>query len=380
MSAIENYKLEKARFVAPWQIISPPAFNSSPVSPNVRDNLFRALLFGLIAGVGAAVLRERTDNVFHTPMEAEKELQLPVLGLVPYLPLEPGLNISKSIANMSASERFAIKESLRSLFTTFRLLRADRDIKVVGVTSSTQGEGKSTAISIFARTLADLGLKVLVVDADMRLPTQAKYLGVSSGGDGFSTLLTDSKTTFEDLIIPVQENLDFIPSGPKPPDPAKLLNSARCQDVIQSIRNHPDYDIILFDSPPCLLLADPILLGEKLDGILFLVGLGKVSRQVTPQACRRIKATGVDVLGLICNQVSFPTNLNDYGYEYGYYYHYGNSYTDSYGKKKKNSYFSQAKNTYFSNHYAQAIPDDSLNLYDESLESKSDSTGNKDKP
>jgi capsular exopolysaccharide synthesis family protein len=379
MSAIENYKLEKARFVAPWQIISPPAFNSSPVSPNVRDNLFRALLFGLIAGVGAAVLRERTDNVFHTPMEAEKELQLPVLGLVPYLPLEPGLNISKSIANMSASERFAIKESLRSLFTTFRLLRADRDIKVVGVTSSTQGEGKSTAISIFARTLVDLGLKVLVVDADMRLPTQAKYLGVSSGGDGFSTLLTDSKTTFEDLIIPVQENLDFIPSGPKPPDPAKLLNSARCQDVIQSIRNHPDYDIILFDSPPCLLLADPILLGEKLDGILFLVGLGKVSRQVTPQACRRIKATGVDVLGLICNQVSFPTNLNDYGYEYGYYYHYGNSYTDSYGKKKKNSYFSQAKNTYFSNHYAQAIPDDSLNLYDESLGSKSDSTGNKDK-
>jgi succinoglycan biosynthesis transport protein ExoP len=379
MSAIENYKLEKARFVAPWQIISPPAFNSSPVSPNVRDNLFRALLFGLIAGVGAAVLRERTDNVFHTPMEAEKELQLPVLGLVPYLPLEPGLNISKSIANMSASERFAIKESLRSLFTTFRLLRADRDIKVVGVTSSTQGEGKSTAISIFARTLADLGLKVLVVDADMRLPTQAKYLGVSSGGDGFSTLLTDSKTVFEDLIISVQENLDFIPSGPKPPDPAKLLNSSRCQDVIQNIRNHPDYDIILFDSPPCLLLADPILLGEKLDGILFLVGLGKVSRQVTPQACRRIKATGVDVLGLICNQVSFPTNLNDYGYEYGYYYHYGNAYTDSYGKKKKNSYFSQAKNTYFSNHYAQAIPEDSLNLYDESLESKSDSSGSKDK-
>jgi succinoglycan biosynthesis transport protein ExoP len=378
MSAIENYKLEKARFVAPWQVISPPTFNSTPVSPNIRDNLFRAVLFGLIAGVGAAVLRERTDNVFHTPMEAEKELQLPVLGLVPYLPLEPGLNISKSIANMSASERFAIKESLRSLFTTFRLLRADRDIKIVGITSSTQGEGKSTAISIFARTLADLGLKVLVVDADMRLPTQAKYLGVSSGGDGFSTLLTDSKSVFEELIVPVQENLDFIPSGPKPPDPAKLLNSSRCQDVIQNIRNNPNYDIILFDSPPCLLLADPILLGEKLDGILFLVGLGKVSRQVTPQACRRIKATGVDVLGLICNQVSFPTNLNDYGYEYGYYYHYGNAYTDSYGKRRKNSYLSQAKNTYFSNHYLQADQENPLKPNSDSMEVKSES--NKQSP
>jgi capsular exopolysaccharide synthesis family protein len=254
---------------------------------------------------------------------------------------------------MTASERFAIKESLRSLFTTFRLLRADRDIKLVGVTSSTQGEGKSTSISIFARTLADLGLKVLVVDADMRLPTQAKYLGIASGEDGFSTLLTDSKSDLQSLIVRVQENFDFISSGPKPPDPAKLLNSSRCQDVIETIRNATDYDIVLFDTPPCLMLADPILLGEKLDGILFLVGLGKVSRRIAPQAVRRIKATGVDVLGMICNQVSFPTNLNDYGYEYGYYYHYGYSYSDGYKNQGLNGYFKKAKDSYFGNRYLQ---------------------------
>jgi capsular exopolysaccharide synthesis family protein len=239
------------------------------------------------------------------------------------------------------------------LFTTFRLLRADRDIKLVGVTSSTQGEGKSTSISIFARTLADLGLKVLVVDADMRLPTQAKYLGIASGEDGFSTLLTDSKSDLQSLIVRVQENFDFISSGPKPPDPAKLLNSSRCQDVIETIRNSTDYDIVLFDTPPCLMLADPILLGEKLDGILFLVGLGKVSRRIAPQAVRRIKATGVDVLGMICNQVSFPTNLNDYGYEYGYYYHYGYSYSDGYKNQGLNGYFKKAKDSYFGNRYLQ---------------------------
>lgn len=364
ISALENFKLEKARFISPWQVISPPSFNDVPVSPDIRNNLLRALLFGLVGGTIAAVIRERTDNVFHTPTDAEKELQLPVLGLVPYLPLEPGLNIGKSISNMTASERFAIKESLRSLFTTFRLLRADRDIKLVGVTSSTQGEGKSTAISIFARTLADLGLKVLVVDADMRLPTQAKYLGVASGGDGFSTLLTDPKANFDLVTINIQENFDFIPSGPKPPDPAKLLNSSRCQDVVQMIRNHSDYDIVLFDTPPCLMLADPILLGEKLDGILFLVGLGKVSRRLAPQASRRMKATGVDVLGMICNQVSFPTNLNDYGYEYGYYYHYGYTYSDSYKQKGINSYFKKAKNSYFSNRYLQqgaALPSSEVN-------------------
>jgi capsular exopolysaccharide synthesis family protein len=329
IQARESFRLERARTTRAWQVISPPEFGDVPVEPNIQRDLFRALMLGLVAGLGAALLREKTDNVFHTPMEAEKELQLPVLGLIPHLPLEPGVEISNSISKMTASERFAIKESLRSLFTTFRLLRADRNIRLVGVTSSTQGEGKSTSVTVFARTLADLGLKVLIVDSDMRLPMQNRYLGVAQG-DGLSTLLSDPSLMPADLILNIQENLDVLPAGPKPPDPAKLLNSQRCQEVVDQIRQLPAYDIVLFDAPPCLMLADPILLGEKLDGILFLVGLGKVSRDLAPQAARRIKATGVDVLGLICNQVNFPSRLNDYGYEYGYYYHY--AYAGSYGK------------------------------------------------
>ena len=335
IQARENFRLELARSTTPWQVIAPPEFADIPVAPNLQNRLLQALLIGLVAGVGAAVIRERTDNVFHTPMDAEKELTLPVLGLIPYLPLEPGVEISSSMAKMSASERFAIKESLRSLFTTFRLLRADRNIRMVGVTSSTQGEGKSTAVTIFARTLADLGLKVLIVDADMRLPMQSRYLGIEQG-DGLSTLLSDSSININDLIQTVADNFDVLPAGPKPPDPAKLLNSQRCQEVVDEVRNLPGYDIVLWDTPPCLMLADPILLGEKLDGILFLVGLGKVNRQLAPQACQRIKATGVDVLGMICNQVNFPSRLNDYGYEYGYYYHY--AYAGSYGKSRYGNY------------------------------------------
>nr|WP_256438893.1 CpsD/CapB family tyrosine-protein kinase [Synechococcus sp. CCY 9618] len=232
---------------------------------------------------------------------------------------------------MSSSERFAIKESLRSLFTTFRLLRADNNIRMVGITSSTQGEGKSTAVTVFASTLADLGLKVLIVDSDMRLPMQARYLGVEQG-DGLSTLLSDSSRNTTDLIHTIAENMDVLPAGPKPPDPAKLLNSSRCKEIMEEIRALPGYDIVIVDAPPCLMLADPILLGEKLDGILFLVGLGKVSRELAPQASRRIRATGVDVLGIICNQVNFPSRLNDYGYEYGYYYHYAYASASGYAK------------------------------------------------
>ncbi len=331
IQARERYRLEMARSISPWEVIGPPDFGGSPVEPNIQRNLLRAIMIGLLAGLGAAILREKTDNVFHTPMEVEKELQLPVLGLIPYLPLEPGVDIATSISKMSSSERFAIKESLRSLFTTFRLLRADSNIRMVGVTSSTQGEGKSTAVAVFARTLADLGLKVLVVDSDMRLPMQARYLGVEQG-DGLSTLLSDSTRKPTEFIHSIVENMDVLPAGPKPPDPAKLLNSSRCKDVMEEIRALPGYDIVVVDAPPCLMLADPILLGEKLDGILFLVGLGKVSRELAPQASRRIRASGVDVLGIICNQVNFPSRLNDYGYEYGYYYHYAYASASGYAK------------------------------------------------
>jgi Mrp family chromosome partitioning ATPase len=169
----------------------------------------------------------------------------------------------------------------------------------------------------------------------MRLPMQSRYVGVEQG-EGLSSLLSDTNLKAADLIQTVTENFNLLPAGPKPPDPAKLLNSQRCQEVVDEIRQISSYDIVLWDAPPCLMLADPILLGEKLDGILFLVGLGKVSRDMAPQACRRIQASGVDVLGLICNQTNFPGRLNDYGYEYGYYYHYayaGSYAGTSYGRR-----------------------------------------------
>jgi len=350
LRARENFRLERSRYITPWQIISPPNFGDTPVQPDIKKSLLQALLLGLLSGVGAVMLRDKTDNVFHTPMEVEKELQLPILGLIPFLPLEPGADISTSMSKMTASERFAIKESLRSLFTTFRLLRADHNIRLVGITSSSQGEGKSTSVCIFARTLADLGLKVLVVDADMRLPMQTRYFGIASG-EGLSSVLSNSNIPITSLFVNIQENLDVLPAGPKPPDPAKLLNSNRCNEVINELRSLSDYDIILFDTPPCSMLSDPILLGEKLDGILFLVGLGKGSRNLAPQASRRIKATGVDLLGVICNQVNFPSRLNDYGYEYGYYYHYSYAYKDSYADKNSslNRYINAGVSSYESN-------------------------------
>ena len=319
--ARESYRLEQARSTTPWKVIAPAEFNPVPVEPDLKQGLAQALLLGLVAATLAAYLRDRTDRVFHNPEEAEKALQLPVLGLIPYLPLEPDMTIAASMGQMGDAERFAIKESLRGLFTTFRMLRVDSQPRLIGITSSSQGEGRSTAVAVFATTLADLGLRVLVVDGDLRLPSQQNLFGLEKG-EGFSSLLLNPTLQAADLIQPVNDHLDLLLAGPKVPDPARLLNSGRCREVVNQIRQLPNYDLILFDTPPCLLITDASMLGEQLDGMLFLVGLGKVSGDMAPQACRRIEAAGIDLLGTICNQQMMPTRLNDYGHDYGYVHHY----------------------------------------------------------
>jgi capsular exopolysaccharide synthesis family protein len=336
IQARENFRLEASQQSVPWKLIASPRFNEVPTKPNVSRGLLQSAALALIIGAGAALLRDRLDNMIHTPQEVEEQLNLPVLGLIPYLPLQPGLTVMRSIEQMDAGDRFAVRESLRSLFTTFRLLRSDRAIRLVAVTSSGQGEGKSTATSIFATTLANLGLKVLIIDADMRLPRQHRYLGLENN-DGFSNLLTDSSLDIRSLIRPISDTLHLITAGPKPPDPAKLLSSRRCGELLNDMRSGLDeYEIILFDTPPALLLADPVLLGEKVDGLLYLVGLGRIDRTVAPQALRRVQASGVDVLGAIANQIEFPTSLNDYGYGYGYGYRYGyGGYSDRYRNNYK---------------------------------------------
>ena len=319
--AREAYRLEQARSTTPWKVIAPAEFNPVPVEPDLQQGLAQALLLGLMLAVLGAYLRDRTDRVFHTPEEAEKALQLPVLGLIPFLPLEDDKTIAASLADMGEAERFAIKESLRGLFTTFRMLRVDSQPRLIGITSSTQGEGRSTAVAVFATTLAALGLRVLVVDGDLRLPNQQRLFGLGKG-EGFSSLLLNPALGVADLIQPVNDHLDLLLAGPKVPDPARLLNSLRCREVMAQIRQLPNYDLILVDTPPCLLITDASMLGEQLDGMLFLVGLGKVRGDMAPQACRRIEAAGVDLLGTICNQQILPTRLNDYGHDYGYVHHY----------------------------------------------------------
>lgn len=348
--ARESFRLEVAQRTVPWQILNQPGFGYTPVQPNLQRSLFLSAVAGAVFGVMAALVRDRFDHVFHNPREVQAQLNLPLLGSVPHLPIESDRSLSETINLMDPVDRFALRESLRNLSTSFRMLRADRTVRLMTVTSTTQREGKSTIVALFGLTLSELGQKVLLVDSDMRRPTLHRRLGIVNER-GLSNAFTEQDTHISTLIQPITERLDLVTAGPEVPDATKLLSSDRCATLVEEIRQLEGYDIVLFDSPPALQLADALLLSVHLDGLLFMVGIQRVDRSLPEQAIERIRETGVDLLGVVSNQVAQPVGSMGYGYSYG------GSYGYSYGH-------------YAYGHYVPQVSDDS----------KSDSTPTKRRP
>lgn len=319
IKARESFRLQVAQRTVPWSVVAPPRFKARPVKPSVPRNLLLSALLGSLAGIGLALLRDRLDHVFHTPAEVSEELAIPQLGIVPYLSGKAGPTISQALEELEGEERFAIKESLRNLFATFRLLRVEKPVRLVAITSSSKGEGKTTITALFAQTLAELGQRVLVVDADLRWPMLHRSLGAFNAA-GLSNLITDPQLAIAEVVQHLQPGLDLLTAGPLPPDPIQLLSSERCAEVVEAIRQLPQYDLVLFDTPPTLLVGDPVLLAEHLDGLIFLVGLSLVNRDLPQQALRRLRETRVDVLGLLINQ---PVRASASARSYGYGPHHG---------------------------------------------------------
>ncbi len=319
----ESFRLQVAQRTVPWQVIVPPQFSPAPVKPSLSRGLALSTLLAVVAGLAAALLRDRLDHVFHSPRELEDELGLPLLGQIPHLTNADGQTITAAIEALEPRQRFPLRESLRNLFTNFRLLRADKPLRLILVTSSSQAEGKTTATALFAHTLADLDLRVLVVDADLRRPRLHQKLGVDNLL-GFSSLLTAEQlpnlAAITTILQRPRDRLHLLTAGPTPPDAAKLLSSERCGQLCELIRALPHYDIVLFDSPPALDLSDPVLLSQHLDGLLFLVGMQQINRSLPTIALRRISASGADILGVVANEVVATTaHHKGYGYGYGRY-------------------------------------------------------------
>ncbi len=209
-----------------------------------------------------------------------------------------------------------ISEAYRSIRTNLRFSGIDREVKIIAVTSSVPDEGKSTVIASLAVVMAQAGKKTLLVDCDFRNPTQHKLFGLHN--KGLSNCIATGGDYHEIIQRIDQENLDILTSGPVAPNPSEILMSNRMQAFLDAVRT--EYDYVLIDTPPIMLVTDAAVLSTKTDGVIVVVASGADKPELLQDTKIKLEQAGANVLGCILNKVKVSARRYGGSAHYGYYY------------------------------------------------------------
>lgn len=290
-------------------ILAPAQVPTDPSSPNFLRNIAAGLILGLLLGVAVAILRRLLDTKIRNEADLEQVTDVPVLGVVPFD--SEAENHPVVIRDDPLSVR---SEALRRLRTNLQFVEAAEHSRSVVVTSSIPGEGKTTAALNLALSLADAGLNVALVDADLRRPSLARYAGIE-GSVGLTTVLI-GEADLGDVLQPYGDSsLRVLPAGQVPPNPSELLGSGAMAELLE--RLSAQFDMVVLDSPPLLPVTDGAILGRLAGTTLVVVGADRLHRTQLRGALESLSTAGVHVSGVVLNKVA-PHNFGPY--EYGYTY------------------------------------------------------------
>jgi len=281
---------------------------TGPSSPNLLKNMAFALLGGLgLAGV-ATFLRSQFDDVVRVPEDVETKLQLPLLGVVPLSDLEQELGDPKS----------AVCESYNSLRSALLYSTSQGLPRTVLVSSSQPSEGKTTTSCELARGFARMGRRVLLVDVDLRRPSLHHHLGLTNA-QGLSSLLTRQDSLDQVIQQSGQENLTVITSGPVPPSPTELIASPLMEQLVDEMAGR--FDVVIFDSPPILGLADAPLMSALVEGVVFIIESERARHGSLKASLRRLRSMRPVLLGAVLTKFD-PAKARHGHSEYSGYDYY----------------------------------------------------------
>jgi succinoglycan biosynthesis transport protein ExoP len=262
------------------------------------------------------VLFEIFDDTFKSPEEVEEQTGLPVLGIIP-------VSDGNILADIRGSSNRPLAEALRSLRTALQFSTEQGAPKTILVTSSRPSEGKSTAALALAINFAQLGMKVLLIDADLRNPSQHRNLK-RNNGIGLSTFLAGGATAGSIFQNTDVDGLYFMSSGPLPPNPAELLAGPKMISLLSIARER--VDTVIVDAPPVMGLADAPLLASMASGTLLVISTRDTRRGMVKAALKRLHFARARMIGAVMNKCELRPGYG-YGYGYGYggleYYGYG---------------------------------------------------------
>ncbi len=273
---------------------------------------------GVFLGIAVAFLLDLTDKSVKTIKEAEEIFIYPLQGVIPSFELVKKTSklsgkLPGNVPTIAASNAslVPIREAYQMLQANLSHLNSNQEIKVIVVTSSVSQEGKSEVSANLAAVMAQLGRRVLLVDADMRRPKQHHRWRVANAV-GLSNILLMGEAQLNQAIQEVMPGLDLLTAGRIPPNPVPLIDSQLMKTLVETFSK--SYDFVIFDTPPLSGMADTTLLGRIADGILMVVRPGVVDYASAKAAMEMLRRTGQNVLGIVVNGVNLQNEPNGYFY------------------------------------------------------------------
>jgi len=325
---LEEMKILEDREITSWQILESPSIPTYPIYPHVLLNLLLGGLAGIVLATILVTILENSDDRLQEVSQLKSLSDLPVLGAVPYLSINakllapsPQLISDRAFLPPSYSHS-AFTEAVNSIALNIRNLSAKRPIKTIAFTSSLPSEGKSTLIYHLSLTLADLGHRVLLIDADMRKPTLHSLAGISNKL-GLSQAIA-TKLPWQQIIHTGDNSqfsegyLHMITAGTTPTNPMILLESQKMQKLLQEW--HQNYDYVLIDTPPIVGITDAQSLAPKMDAVVLVTAIEKATKQAIARAMELLKINNCQVAGILVNLVNKHDSTFSQDYSTSEYY------------------------------------------------------------
>jgi len=293
------------------RVIDPATIPRDPYRPNKKVNLMLGLMTGLALGAGLAFAIEYLDNTVKSAEEIRRYTGYAAIGIIPEhtasgpRPMRKGAPLPEMNADLVTHEdpRSQLAEAYKELRTATLLASPDQPPRTILVTSCLPQEGKSQTSLNLGIALAQAGKRVLLVDADLRRPRLHKALGVDNER-GISTYLSGNSPVKPLIRTTGVPGLDVLTSGPIPPNPSELLGSRNFLALVQEFAESGGYDHLIFDSPPLLSVADPIVVATVLDGTILVVQSGQTPRDALMRGAGKLHQANVKVLGAVLNSVT----------------------------------------------------------------------------
>ncbi len=295
-------------------------------------NVLLGFIMGLIISMGIAFVIEYFDTSIKGVEDAKNTLKMPILASIPSIRTDGRKGEVEDIETRLITHykpRSPISESYRSLRTSLQFASVDNGIKTVVVTSPAPKEGKTLTASNLAITEAQAGKKTLLLDTDLRKP-MIHHLFSLEKDEGISKVLTGELKLADAIKKTKIENLSVITSGPIPPNPSELLGSKKMKQVLEELKSK--FDVIILDSPPMIAVTDPVVIGQEVDGVVFVIRSGKTTRDIAEKAKSNAEYVHIKLLGTVLNDIDVRHVYGSYKY---YYYKYYDYYSEDGEKKEK---------------------------------------------